>query len=1019
MNYLPFYVLRRPLLSIQTYFTLQEKLRQGVELSDCLAEFYRQPLALAALYYASPEIHRQCQSWLTGTLEPSGKLLKTLYKYAVRMATRATPFGMFSGISVGNWDEKTNVEFEKQVPIRICTRLDASVLAQLLHKVSNLASVRHHVQYRANTTVYSVGADLRFIEANREGPIPDGYALSITSNTHYLQRILEVSRTGATFGDLIELLTQEAISVQEAADFLHHLVDSQLLLSEFEPTLTGPDSLTRLIERLETIPDQEVTLTTLRDIQVNLINALPDDCLTLQKQLEALAGPVELPFVQCDSYFPTAQNAISLTVRNALQETLNRLLRLRRPSTPSFLEEFKRRFYERYEEQEVPLLIALDPDVGIGYGDSSVFSVLLDGLTWPDTDNKSQPFTPQHQVMLRLYTEAMRQGQETPLITLSEADLGALIDGQDDPVVPASGYWIGQLLAESAAAVDAGEWLFHLTASGGPSAGNLLGRMAHLDPELEQALQDALRQEEESDSDSIWAELVHLPQPKIANVLRRPVLRPYEIPILTPSSVPDDHQITLDDLWVSAPKGGRIVLRSKRLGKRVIPRLSTAHNYTQGLAHYRFLCDLQTQDGGLQVGWDWGPLASLPQLPQVRYRNIILSRASWRLSYADWPSTTTDWIAGWRVTYKVPQYVVLTEVDNELPLDLDTPLSRSFLSEELRKRGSIQIKEWLVSKKTCWAGNQANSWISELILPVSFPVKSTGSVPKSTWEPNLVQRSFPPSSEWLYLKIFSGEQATEQLLTTEIPALINNLRANELLKQWFFVRFNRPEPHVRVRFQSQPEQASALFMQVTAWIQQLTADYGSVYQFQIDTYHREVERYGANRIENCEAWFCQESDILLPVLQEISEQDESRRLYYACALTNRMFEQWQVPLPERKQLINVCRDSFSREFQADTQLLVQLDKQYRHYRLLVHDALTNFVVMPEISQYDKRVDNLITQLRTTIANKQELNELLVPLLHMLLNRLFPTENRRHEYLVYHLLTKEYTSLLKRNQITVV
>ncbi|RYC68440.1 lantibiotic dehydratase [Spirosoma sordidisoli] len=1011
MNCLPFYVLRRPLLAIQTYFSVQQQLQQGVPLTESLAALYREPLLQDALYYASPEVYRQCQSWLAGTLDPSEKLLKTLYKYMIRMATRATPFGLFSGISIGTWGSQTGVRFDGQQPIRTHTRLDAHTLARLLQRVSQADEVKPFVRYRANTTTYPVGPDLRYVEATRDASVRDGYVLSITDNSHYLQRVLMAARTGATQADLTAVLTREGISEQEAINFLTHLIDNQLLLSEFEPTLTGPDALGRLIDRLAGLPGQKPTLAVLRSVQANLCHARAADCIALEKTLEPLLGPADAHMVQGDSYFPTLQNTLSTAFQTALLDTLRRVLPFQRPPTNTFLTEFRQRFYERYEEQEVPLLLALDPDAGIGYGGSNVSSALLEGLTWPVAQAQDMAFSPLHQTMLRLYTSAMRQ--EKPVLVLTDADIDSMTEGQPAPALPSSGYWIGYLLARSAEAIDAGDWLFHLAASGGPSAGNLLGRMAHLDADLEQALRAGLRQEEQSDPDALWAEIVHLPGARTANVLCRPVLRDYEIPILTAGSVPDEQQLPLDDLWVSAPKGQQLVIRSRRLGKRVIPRLSTAHNYSQGLAHYRFLCDLQMQEGRLNVGWDWGPLASLPQLPQVRYKNVILSRASWRLSSADWPLTKSDWIASWRASYRVPRYVVLAEADNELPLDLNCGLSCALLTEELRKRGQLQLKEWLLSEQTCWAGEVGHERVSELILPMTFPRPE-----RLAYEPaqntTTLRRSFPPGSEWLYLKIITGEQTAEQLLTDQLPWLIDGLRTSGLLRQWFFVRYNQPEPHLRLRFQSEPGQASALLTDVTGWLQQLTAE-GSVYRIQVDTYHREVERYGAGRILYCEEWFCQESELLLPVLQDISQHDDSRRLYYACGLTDRLLDQWQIPLAERTRLLTAFRDAFSREFRADKALLVQLDQHYRLYRPLIHDALTAFVPPVDISPYNQRSQRLVSQLRTTVCNDQQLEELLFPMLHMLLNRIFPTENRRHEFLVYHLLTKEYTSLLKRNR----
>ncbi|MEZ0609703.1 lantibiotic dehydratase [Fibrella sp. WM1] len=1011
----PFYVLRRPLLPIETYFQVQQRLRQGHALVDVLKDFYQQPYAQQALFFASTDVYLHCQQWLSGTLSPSEKLLKTLYRYLIRMSTRATPFGLCSGISLGKWGIASGVTFDDATPVRTHLRLDAMAMQQLLQYVSQLSAIWPTVRYRSNTTTYAVGADLRYVEANQEGGLPGSYALSVTDNTDYLQCILATARDGATIPELIDLLGQDGIDADDAQAFIENLIDNQLIQSEFDPSLTAQDELGRLLERLRPYTDQQPIIDLLTDVHETLRGANPASNVPDCQRLDGLLAPViaidNRLLVQCDTYFPTQQNAIGQPVREQLSQTLERLLRLS-PAEQTYLSTFRERFYERYEEQEVPLLLALDPDIGVGYGGSSLTAVLLDGIDWPEGAPGDVAFTPAQQGMLRLFTEAMRL--DDPQLNLSDADLASLTEGQPEPALPASGYWMGHLLANSAEALDAGDWQFHLVAGGGPSAANLLGRMAHLDAELKDQLQTSLQAEEASEADAIWAEIVHLPEARLANVLTRPALRSYEIPILSVSGVPDDHQIPLDDLVISAPRGRKIILRSRRLNKRVIPRLSTAHNFSMGLAHYRFLCDLQKQEGTLRVGWDWGPLASQPHLPQVRYRNVILSRASWQLTKALAQTSQPNWLAIWRGRYNVPRYVVMLNADNELPLDLENNLNVALLTEELAKNDTVKLKEWLLSEQTCWVGGPAQHWVGELILPASFTTKSSPA-PAYVRAATDVQRIFAPGSEWVYLKIVTGEQASERLLLTELPILTGDLREAGSLHQWFYVRYNQPEPQLRVRFQSLPGQENQLLNQVLAWVQRLTADYGTLYRVQLDTYQREVERYGAARIALCEAWFCTESEMLLPVLQVVSQEGETTRLFYACALVDQVFEAWQLPVGERDHLITQLRDAFSREFRADTSLLVQLDKSYRLYRPMVHDALSAPEPPPELEPFTHHFQQLASQIQATLTDQKERDDLLASLIHMLLNRVFPTENRRHEYLLYHLLKKEYTSLLKRNR----
>src|SRR4029450_9668944 len=108
-----------------------------------------------------------------------------------------------------------------------------------------------------------------------------------------------------------------------------------------------------------------------------------------------------------------------------------------------------------------------------------------------------------------------------------------------------------------------------------------------------------------------------------------------EIVFLGRSGVNADKQIGIDDLTLKVA-ADRAILRSRSLDREVIPRLSTAHNTrNRSTPIYRFLAALQDQGLTGGVGWTWGRLQSLPQLPRVRYKNIYFSPRIWNLQKAD------------------------------------------------------------------------------------------------------------------------------------------------------------------------------------------------------------------------------------------------------------------------------------------------------------------------------------------------------------------------------------------------
>ncbi len=95
---------------------------------------------------------------------------------------------------------------------------------------------------------------------------------------------------------------------------------------------------------------------------------------------------------------------------------------------------------------------------------------------------------------------------------------------------------------------------------GGSSAANLLCRFCHVDAEIYSFVKEITDKEKELSKDIIFAEIIHLPESRIGNILLRPVLRDYEIPYLAKSYLNNEYQIKTDDLFVSI-KSNRIILR--------------------------------------------------------------------------------------------------------------------------------------------------------------------------------------------------------------------------------------------------------------------------------------------------------------------------------------------------------------------------------------------------------------------------------------------------------------------------
>src|SRR5262249_34676440 len=65
-------------------------------------------------------------------------------------------------------------------------------------------------------------------------------------------------------------------------------------------------------------------------------------------------------------------------------------------------------------------------------------------------------------------------------------------------------------------------------------------------------------------------------------------------------------------------------------------------------------------------------------------------------------------------------------------------------------------------------------------------------------------RSFPPGSEWLYAKLYTGPAAVDQVLRDVVKPVVQKVMHSGAADRWFFIRYGDPDWHLRLRFHGVP-----------------------------------------------------------------------------------------------------------------------------------------------------------------------------------------------------------------------
>jgi thiopeptide-type bacteriocin biosynthesis protein len=976
------------------------------------------PVILEALQLASPALVESLPSWRAAPDSERGRKVEaSLYRYLSRAITRPTPFGLFAGISLGTSGAATRLELAPRTAHRRRSRLDMDAAFALAKAVAANPAHQPRLRFAPNSSLYRIGDRLRYVEADREGD-KRRYRLVGVEASEPIDLVLAGARDGATLPALAEALcaSDAEISREDADGFVRELVEVQLLVPELEPALTDERPIETLIAKLRAAgaSGEADLLASIQD-QIAAIDRAGPGCPPrvleeLSARVQALPGMAERGEVlQVDLVKPFADGRLSRQVLDDAIAGAELLIRLGGQLT-AVLAHFRRRFVERYEQREVPLTELLDPEVGLPFGTvrdlAELGAPLLQGLGLSFGEKADPPMaSPARPMLFERLLEALRTGAHE--IALTEAELAPLRDRPMPPVGPGVLACIS-IAARSPQALDAGDYQLVCEYAGGPSAAPVLARFCHADEELLARVRGQVAAEQARLTEPC-IEVLFVPEERIGNVSLRPRLHARELAYLARGSASGDERIGLDDLRVSV-REGRFVLRSARLGRELRTRIDSAQNYAEiGLPLYRFLALLQLQDHAQGTPFSWGELSGSPFLPRLRAGRVVLARASWALppgcgeELAQLEGSARFLAAQeLRTQLGLPRFVVIGGTDRRLVMDFDNPLSVDAAVGALRQ--ASRVGELYPAPDELVAHGPEGHFFHEVLVPLLRTSSANGPRQVVAWSNRA--RSFVPGSEWLSAKIYCGQLTAERLLG-ELAPLIQEARRG-LADRWFFLRYQDPDPHLRVRLHGAPEQ---LWGEWLPRLQQTLAPWlarGEVARVQLDTYERELERYGGpDAIENVEAIFEADSEAALALLELQTDQ----RWRAALLGMHRLLDDFGFGLDDRLALARARRHDFATELGTGRSQEDVLSARFRRERAGLEALLFSG------SELTRRLDPVFArrsqEVRAPIAGLTGLTvsreSLASSVLHMHVNRVLATVQRPQEFVLFDFLARLYGS----------
>jgi thiopeptide-type bacteriocin biosynthesis protein len=1036
-----FFVLRTPLLPLVGADTppsgspdgVTEPPASGMSRGEATRELRRQ-LSRAelreSLYFASPRLERKLDTWLRGAASDP-RLERTLARYLGRLGSRATPFGTFAGVSLGRLGEQTRLRVAGRESYRRVLRLDMSYVLQSVASLVAQPSVREKLRYEACSTLHPAFGRWRFASVDPAAPRGAGVSrpvMDVTPSRH-IDAAIAHAGPGKTLAELAAALEAPGPPHDATRAFVEALIGHGLLTPTLWPAVTGIDPAQQLVTALQEADLQPLALR-LEAIRHRLVELGDTPLGAATPHLRELASELERDLYEVKPNAATCFHADLIKPGPALclgREHTAQLLQAAEIAhhtsaapTDHRLDRFRARFVERYGSSFVPLGEALDGELGIGFESFQHRSedVLCADLGIGGGNPAAPPTEPtaREQLLVHLLTTALERGDRVLVLepsTLARFPRRKLDRPPESLLILAQLARVGEHIEVVAPTLV------------GPSGLNLLGRFCHADTELESAVRALAAREQQLCGERLLVDVAILPDAQAANIMLRPVLRSHELVYAGRSGAEQEQRIPVSDLEVGIVEGD-IVLRSRRLGRQLSIRMTSAHNVDAWweLPLYRFLGALQQAErGGVGAGWSWGQLALSPFLPRVVAAGVVLCRARWAIERTRLPATRDvlsplelEQVAALRQRLGLPRWVVWLHDQTPLVVDLDDALALEAFLDECRGASVVVLEEMYPRPDQLCVTGPEGTFVGEVLLPVVLaaePARQTARALPAVWA--RATRTFAPGSEWLYAKLYTGPSEFGRVLA-QVESVVG-AGPRSAAERWFFLPFADPDPHLRVRVRGEPRRLlGELLPSLHEALAPLLAR-GAIWRFQLDSYERELERYGGPLgTDLAEEAFWIDSEAVLALAPCCSADPELRWQLTAVGI-ERLLACLGLSFDQRAAFVGAAAEGLVHELGVTVEVRRQIGDRYRRHERRLGELLwgtpdghaaRGLGVIEERSRRLAPVcDRLQDTLRRGTRDIMAWPEVVSALPHLHAVRMLGHEARAQELVLYDFLHRQY------------
>lgn len=1022
-------IVRSPLLEIENLQKIRLEILSGDAIINAITSLCSDKV-LSALYISSPDFARVIQRIVEKDTQnfSDAKLIDiwlSFVKYYSRMCTRTTPYGLMSSVGTISFDDYSILQAQFKESIH--PQLDNEIVRRIINLINKSDVITKTIKYFPNPSIYLHGNRLKYIEeTNQNGK--KTFSLSKVERNNVLNEILNFTINGKNKLEIEEHIITKFSHAYESVDLrelLSDLISNQLLLNDVSSSATKHTPFELLLEHLK---NNHVG----SDIAKKVFEIYEDICTIKQFKLDSqisLLKKIEYKLndlIQLDSSSSIfhfnflrsfADSKINRKVITRVQHCVELVASINDFYKSDELERFKAEFIRRYEHQYVPLPEILDEEIGIGYPVGSIRNKNIDG-TFDGINIFTKKFSEESGLKLndfyvfllnRIHNDNCRN---TGVLNINSKDLEKF--RKENTTLPPSFSVFCTLLASTPQDIDKDNYKLLILNSAYTSASSPINRFSVSDVEIEKLCQNIFDEEKLFFKDKIVAEVLHTSNSRLENICFRKVSRDFEIPIETLSNIHSSKQIKLKDILVSVVNN-RVVLIRKKDRKEIIPKISNNHffNDQNSLPAYRLLGEIQIQEQQNNLVWLWGPLAKLEFLPRVVLdENIIYCPATWRISiekmFFEEAVDAKSELKAKLIRLGLPRHIALRQNgDHLLVLDIEDVSCLAILIKEFKNNHALIIHEYLSAAENSFIKDlEGNHFVNELIIPFVQSNKGKDNGNDNVMYNHLTtleKRSFLPGEDFLYLKVYCSRDIAQTILTQDLARLFTKI--GRYSDSMFFIRYEDPDFHIRLRIRKKDNHL--LIPKIKNTLKKYIK-HKLVHKMQIDTYQRELNRYSLIPYDKTESIFHADSIAILKTLQFLKKNDiESLTWIIAIKNIHSYLETFDFSPSEIYTFSESIKTAFFKEFNfKNKDFLKSMNIKLRGNIQLIDSVISE--TNPDFTTLYKILNQRRSHIVSALHDKEK--EKLrhdygqcSSYIHMSLNRLFASDQRLKEAMIYDLL----------------